>query len=875
MSETNVKQKISVWLKRNFCCYMPAVIISIVMLAIFILEKITPFGPNSLTIVDSIHQYVPFFSDYRHKLLNGESLFYTWDVALGSNFLSLGAYYFSSPFNLLLLLVSQEHIVAGVCVIVALKIALTGSTMAYYLSHIDKETDGIRRSDLYIIGLSLMYALSNYVVGYYWNTMWMDCIMIFPLIMLGFRRLMEEGKPGMYCLTLFYALFCNYYIGFMICVFLVLYFFVYLHGGFRHFVVNGVKFAIGSIVAGGMSAILLIPAYFGINATASGTREFPKWSWYGSFSAIFKQHMAFTEPITNQTFDGGVNLYCGCLAIFTIVLFLFVKRIKIAQKIRTILLLAFMAVSFNATLLNYIWHGLHDQYGIPNRFSFLYIFVLIEVAYFVLNRIEDTRPIFTLIALVLSLCACTMVYIMESGSLKILGTIVTLLLIFFYGLLVLSRQLDYIKRPAFDMILAGVLVVEMVVMGINGFMENGHTDYVEKYGESPAVHAAYKESKKWDTTEDGFYRTELVDSTVLDEATWYNMRSVGTFCSTVLGDLVTTMGKLGFYTGANEFLYMGSTPFTNSLLNVRYIFGREGDLNNFDFKYRATVDGVDIYENPYPASIGFAVSDNVKDWDFSGVERLNMQNTLAYDMTGIIGPFSMVYPEMTVSSDSCDVSIAKNVVTFSPKQTGRVSFTTAFTADSDGDYYVNCRGNGITKIRFTINGEEYAYDRYQIQIFHLGELKAGDYVTVEYIYEHDPSENTKAVLAVAKYDDYLYEQIYRVLSSHMLYDVSYKEGYVRGMVDMPVGQTLYTSIPYDEGWSVKVDGEPYEYYKLMGAFIGVDVPDGIHTVEFSYVPVGYKLGSRISLISWLLFIIICIFMPWIYNFSTKKQEISH
>lgn len=38
-------------------------------------------------------------------------------------------------------------------------------------------------------------------------------------------------------------------------------------------------------------------------------------------------------------------------------------------------------MSFNNILLNYIWHGFHDQYGIPNRFSFLFIFVLLTMGY--------------------------------------------------------------------------------------------------------------------------------------------------------------------------------------------------------------------------------------------------------------------------------------------------------------------------------------------------------------------------------------------------------------------------------------------------------------------------------------------------------------
>jgi uncharacterized membrane protein YfhO len=383
------------------------------------------------------------------------------------------------------------------------------------------------------------------------------------------------------------------------------------------------------------------------------------------------------------------------------------------------------------------------------------------------------------------------------------------------------------------------------------------------------VQAAYDETETWADDESGFYRTELMDSTVLDEATWYNMRSVGTFCSTVLGDVVTTMGKLGFYTGANEFLYMGSTPLTNSLLNVKYLFRRENDLNNFDFDFIGTSNNIYIYENPYPLSIGFAVNDNVKDWDSSGTERLSMQNALAYDMTGINGLFTTVYPEITGESNSGDLSINQNIITFTPNTSGVVAHTESFTVDSAGDYYLNCRGNYITKIRFYVNGVEMAYDRYQIQIFHIGELETGDVVTVEYVYDSAPTETTTASLSVAKYDSQAYGYIYRALSSHMLTDVSYSDGYVTGTIDMPAASTLFTSIPYDEGWTVKVDGVEYEYYKILGGFIGVDTGIGEHTVEFTYTPKGFKAGLYISLIS--LFVMIG-FVVVMHIYEKQKKD---
>ena len=107
-------------------------------------------------------------------------------------------------------------------------------------------------------------------------------------------------------------------------------------------------------------------------------------------------------------------------------------------------------------------------------------------------------------------------------------------------------------------------MAEVSVNAVYGFLQNGYADLTGYYSTSPDVTEAYEAVEALAEESDaGFYRAELMDSTVLDEATWHNMPSVGTFCSTVLGEVVTTMGRIGFYTGANEFLYMGSTPFRN------------------------------------------------------------------------------------------------------------------------------------------------------------------------------------------------------------------------------------------------------------------------------------------------------------------------
>ena len=853
-------------LKENYCYYVSFLIVLFLMLATCISQGITPFGNNSLTLVDSIHQYLPFLAELREKLLHEGSLFYTWNIAMGSNFMSLSAYYLNSPFNYLLLLFSEENLVIGINFILIIKICFSAATMSYYLSKKGGET----KKDPYIIGIAVAYALSNYVIGYNWNLMWTDCLMIFPLIMLGFERLMKDNDPKLYTLSLFYCLYCNYYIGFMICIFMVFWFFVYSHPGVKAFFKDGIRFAIYSALGGGLAMFSLVPAYLGIMSTASADMKLPLWKWYGSIFQILKQQLFLTEPITNQTFDGGANLYCGMFAVFALFLYLFRLYKKPFERIKKVLLLIFLIMSCNNELLNYIWHGFHNQYGIPNRFTFLFIFVLLDIAFDVLRDMKDTKPFQVIFAGIYAVVYVILCKVQLGNGLNTNLIVYSVALIVIYSVWCFLRAGNHIKKQIFSYVFTFGCCVELVVNATFGLLENGHAVLDGKFDTTEEIAAAYDVVMEMAEEENaGFYRVELMDSTVLDEVTWHHLPSVGTFCSTVLGDMVTTMGRLGFYTGANEFLYMGSTPFTNSIFNVRYILGREGDYNNFDFDYVTTVDGIAIYENPYPLAIGFCVNEELIEWDRDGWRYENAQEKLAESMVGINGFFNSIMPELIVSSDDGNVSATGTQITFEPSEGGSASYFASFYASASGDYYLNCRGSSITKIRFYVDSEELTYDRYQSQIFHLGELEAGQYVTVEFYYKSVNAGNTySATLSTSLFEQSVYENVYSALDDNMLDVEEYDDGYILGTVEMPENKVLFTSVPYDEGWTVKVDGEKVQYDKACGSFIAVRMEPGIHTVEMIYVPRGLYIGIAISVFSCAIFMLLLM-----YNKNKKNKEI--
>ena len=353
----------------------------IVMTGCCIAFGIQPFGDNSLLIIDGLHQYMPFYSVLYDKLKGGESLFYSFRSGLGINFLSLFSYYLSSPLNLLIIFFKKTQLNMAVSMIIVLKIALSGMTAGIYFSSKSK------KQGLHVLMISMAYALSSYMVGYCWNVMWLDAIMIFPIVVMGLERLIDKKDGRLYCLALFYALYCNYYIAFMICIFAIIWYIFYSFKSVKQFFFRGISFALYSFLA----AVLLIPAYLGIKQTASGeAMTLPDHSFLTNAADLLNRQFAMGSPISHDNFDGNANLYIGIFTVLAVGLYLLNQQIKISDKIKKTLLVGFFYLSFGEMILNFIWHGFHDQYGIPNRFSFLFGFVLLHMLWEVFEHLDGT-----------------------------------------------------------------------------------------------------------------------------------------------------------------------------------------------------------------------------------------------------------------------------------------------------------------------------------------------------------------------------------------------------------------------------------------------------------------------------------------------------
>lgn len=218
---------------------------------------------------------------------------YSFHVGLGSSYLPLFAYYLASPFNLLLVLFPEHLLPEALLVITLLKNALTAALFAACLQYV------YRRRDMSVCIVAIMYSMMMYLLAYSWNIMWLDCVMILPLVVLGFERMMRTGKFLTYVLSLAYALYANYYIGFMICLFMVLYYAVYFLRKRREAgrqAKSFLRFVVGSALGGGLAMFLLIPVAMALGQTSAAGGTLPDIKANFDIFNLLGRHLYETSP---------------------------------------------------------------------------------------------------------------------------------------------------------------------------------------------------------------------------------------------------------------------------------------------------------------------------------------------------------------------------------------------------------------------------------------------------------------------------------------------------------------------------------------------------------------------------------------------------
>lgn len=828
----------------------------ILMLLAFLVMGIYPAGENQIAVIDMYHQYVPFLGELQSKLQSGGSLFYTWNGAGGSNFWNLLAYYGASPLNLILVLFPKKFLMEGVTLILLLKIGLAGSTMAVYLRAIVWEKDK-RSADISLVGFATLYALCSYVMAYYWCIMWMDAVALLPLCILGLHKILDGRSGVFYTVCLALVVFINYYMAIMVCIFILFYYpvlyFIKVQGESAGHFFKTTGRAVGySLLGVLMSAVMLLPTWMSMQSTYYISADMPeKTELYNDLLDILNQML----PNAELTYREGLpNLYCGMFVVILLVFYWISRTIPLREKLLNGAFLVFLIFSLNINKLDFIWHGFHFPNQLPYRYTFMICFLLIAMAYQVFQRVDEIR----VNHLWILLAAGGGYYLLAQ---KILTEHIKDLDLFVYsGLAWLALYVTILilykkgRLPKNLLLILTVILLtcEMASNTCTSIDQVGTTQRSNYYANEADI---AKLVKKTEGTDDRFGRTEMNDNYILNCPAMYHYKGISQFSSSLNANATALMEHIGVE-GApdkNRFNYNQTDPVTNAMLNIRYLIGKNLPIDDSDFKQIAKSGNSRLYESIYPLSIGYMTADTIRTWNYEQENPFMVLDDYVRAVTQ--NKYTSVFTEIEpvdVSAANIELSSTGDGMWDSTlkNETKKSKTILTYQAQQTGKQYLFIEADDADAITVS---QEKKDDKIEIRndcgsIVNLGEMDSGTEFTVTI--EYKEGKGGSVVSHVCTMDEAVWQDAYKMLSASMLDVTDYGDSCLKGTIDVQEDGVFVTSVPYEAGWKLKVDGHTREINELIGgAWISTSLSAGEHQIELSFRPPGLIAGLLITLAS--------------------------
>ena len=937
------------------------------MLLIMLICGFSPFGFSSMLYSDSYHQYFPFFKAFIHALRNGESLLYSFQVGMGIDYLGLIAYYLASPLYLLGVLVPDALLLGYFSILTPVRLGLAGLFFALFLKKVFK------KDDFSIAVFGSFYSLCAWAMGYMWNVMWLDTFALLPLVALGMIALLSERKFILYTLTLFLSVWSNYYIGFFTCIFVLLSFICWqicCWKGLKRLFFDLLWIAGFSILAIGMTAALELSSFTALQTTQSSVNKFPdkfalniaektlytnvnadweaaKQAWSNgeigaaissgwsavkcSFLAILdgmRQVLGNMNGGIEPTFKEGLpNLYCGLGTTIFAFLFLTCKEVKIREKICTALFLLFLVLSFLLRQLDYIWHGFHFTNMIPYRFSFLFSFILLYMAYraYTLRESFKLWQIITagVLAIAIFLCSDALKTFTETVSSdkfsndfsqlisnwswsendwtslgEHIGTYAfpvynSVFLSAYIGLLIFlyfprkdlsgnswkaeQDKLNAIQeRKRIGTLLLLVIMCVEIAMNLINFASNFGGTSTTHYPRGKEDAAKIYQIMKDRETDNLFYRAETTHSQTLNDGALNGYHGISTFTSSANVRVTEFMKDLGY--GAkntyNRYCFEESSPVANLFLNLKYMIERNGNTaENAYFDVIESSNNVHLLENNAYLPLGFLANPELSDLDFeTSDDGFEFQNTLLSTASGIDE-----YVWNFLSGDELNIT-SKNVTLKQQQDNGYCSYSAStsgtiiytYTPYRDGLMCIDLTQSKRNAFTVWHNGDQLYSETYSLpQMLSVCNVKSGD--TVEIKFTCKAGESGTINLTGAILDEEVFRRAYNILNASTLQLNHFSNTKIEGTIDCNRAGLLYTSIPQNgENWSVYVDGKETDISLVGNCMIAVHLDEGHHTVSFRYNNSAFTIGLIVSAICLTSFVTL-----WILIYKPKFNKLKN
>ena len=836
LNNNSMIKKLSKFIYSNRIYILAYAIPTTIYLIMMIVNDCIPFGNLSFLDEDGIGLTFPTKLDS------------IYSAKIGNKYLSLNAGYNTNLYtnntlndvlSVLYKNISPNAVAMLLTLSVGICIGFCSLSMCFYLTHRLREKQA-NKSDIRLLLPSLIYSLNAYMLSMHGFTNWYITLAAFPLLIYSIEQLIYLKKSCLYIALLSFCIITNLMLGMYMCIFLVIYFFTCKFENWKQFLFTGIRFAICSIIAAGNSFFVI---YNTVNASKnlmykSNDSILPTIGLHGNFLTQWKNYMLFIPTSTVTTDNNYAALFCGILVLLLVFHYFFCSNIKLTEKIRQLIPIIFLSISFNGNMLSYLWNGLHYQTKVPNRYVFILMFLFANMVYDSIRAYSKSNKLCIAIS---TISVTTFLLICYSFNLNstTYAFICSIIVCIIYTIALLFFNKKYSKQ--FYRFIILVFILELATNGIfvsSRWQLANITNY-ENFVEQRNL---------FKSKETSFTRhIYLTSYTNVGEV--YDTPSISAFNSFINNYQRNLNILLGFCTGANTISAQHlSTPLGLDLSCSRYILiPQNGNQVQYDlshYNYVGMINSYFVYENPNALSLGLYAPEEITHFSKDIINFApDYYNGLSVLLTGNDNAL-LTYQYIQYSDDTTK----NNSFYFTDELGNKLSYQEAEalynTLDNGENYKLQIH------IRYKAETTGYAYF-YPNEFVGINDAKEGQTFETTIAFPNMSVEFRDAYNIVIM-NTSSYQNLQKTLSKNQLENISIKNDTITGTTNYEKDGYTMLSLAYDKGWSAYIDGKKVAVENPYDAGIYIKTPAGKHTLTLKFEPYGMKSSRMISACFWIL-----------------------
>lgn len=821
------------------------------------------FRKMDILTVDLGQQYIDFLAYFKTNLLHSPlNLIYSLSKGLGGSMVGTDAYYLNSPLNLLLLFFPVKLLPQAILFLISLKIGLAGLT-SYFLWQKKFQTTG----KFFALAASLAYALSGYMLANNLNLMWLDSVILLPLLIFSLQKILKNQKNNYLVLITFLLWFTNFYTGYMALLFGFLYFISNLFGQNISQPLKKISvYFKQSILATLLTSFSLIPTIIELLQGKANVESQFNWNFQFMPWNIFTKFEIGSYSFTEME-KGFPNIFLtSTFLIFALLYFTsktFSKRQKFFQA--GLLIFLFFSLSFNPFIL--LWHMGQFPVWYPGRFSFVLIFYLLDLGIQLIQKQRQFK-VWQKILVDSFLIILTAFWFTNKNHFEFMSNFkfeLSAILLICVGLLITFYNYHWAKLFVFALV--GIEVTINLIFSLNEISYQNNFSYSNTTSNlTNAVDYLHQKDTSLFRIEKSFDRSE-------NDSMSNNYYGVGHFNSISDSKTISFLRALGLKNNDNSFSNNYSTLVTDSILGIKYYLLPNSlhwrlpeqkqlnltetyerlDLNQDPFI--KNIGQIQIRKNPTALPLIFTINSthkfNLKDSD-PIYNQTNLLQQILNNQTYFYTSLAFPKPILRNSKAWKNSWHIYNIV--NKKFDSSVSFT--FIPSTNNPYYLELPSyvNNDNAI-LTINGKE--IDTSDLgngfKLINLTSQRKNHPIHVTFLLKEHTLDLSTARLWT--FDSNYYSQIItRYLKTqpkiYQTSPLSLKFDYHTQK------NTIFAStLPYSKNWIILDNGKKIATNYWHKTFLSFKLRKGNHHINLIYIPYPLLIGLLISLITLVLILI--------------------